>query len=190
MKHTTSRAALILALVWLANTACTGVDTAETTPTFEIPEGATPEATFEVVLVDPGDATEDELDVLFAVVAASILGNEVDMSEIFTAQAEFFSGRGRYTGREDIGTFLNRSRQVGWWGETRDFRRFGERLVFNWVFNERNTGVVTAQGVEAVFEDGLLSLFDVSSTTVPYCLGATESGCKNYETGEVIPISP
>jgi hypothetical protein len=39
MKHTTSRAALILALVWLANTACTGVDTAETTPTFKIPRG-------------------------------------------------------------------------------------------------------------------------------------------------------
>lgn len=170
-------------------TACAGGVEQTVSSSVELPEGATPEGTFDIAQPDPGDATDDELDLIFLVIAASIQGNEIDMAEVFTIDGEFATGsRGRFTGREEIGGFLRRGVQVGWYGDPGDFTRIGSRLVFNWSYNKRS-GELTNQGVETMFDQGRIAILDVSSPAVPYCLGTTDSGCKDFRTGEVIPAS-
>lgn len=142
------------------------------------------------VTVDPGDATEDELDLISQVGIASIRGNEVDMIDVFTPDGVFDTGiRGIWQGTEEIQERSETSALIYYLDNIRDFTRIGDRLVFNWQLFRIN-GDGQGQGVEATFDDGLIDSLVVSSLSVPFCIGETASGCKDYESGEVIPLDP
>lgn len=145
---------------------------------------------FPTATVDPGDATDEELALIFQVGAASIRGNEIDMARVFAPDAVFDTGlRGVWEGTEEIQQRSETSALISYLANIRDFTRIGDRLVFNWQLFRIN-GDGQGQGVEAVFEGGLIKSLEVTSLSVPYCIGETRSGCKDYDTGEVVPLDP
>jgi len=185
------RLAALITIVGLAVSGCSGGGTEQ--PGLTMVTSATTSTTvlaFPTATVDPGDATQDELDLIFRVVEASYRGNEVDMTEVFTPDAVFDTGlRGVWEGTEEIQERSEASALISYLANSRDFTRIGDRLVLNWqIFRINGDG--QGQGVEAVFENGLINTLEVTSLSLPYCIGHTESGCKDYETGEVIPLDP
>jgi hypothetical protein len=144
--------------------------------------------------IDPGDASEAELEALLLVSQATSLDRDVDIAEVFTFGAVWYRDAGTWEGRAEIAEGLNRWSSIQFISELRDFTRIGERLVFNWNVNLRTLQAggfsVKGQGVEAAFDGGLIRLLEVTSVAVPYCIGDTTSGCKDYETGGVLPLDP
>jgi len=185
------RVAGLIMVVGLAVAGCSdGVDEPSDLTMVTSATTTTTRLQFPTVSFDPGDATEDELDLLFQVGAASFRGNEVDMTEVFAPDAVFDTGlRGIWEGTEEIQERSETSALVYYIANIRDFTRIEDRLVFNWQLFRIN-GEGQGQGVEASFEDGLIDSLTVSSLSVPYCIGETGSGCKDYETGEVVPLDP
>lgn len=133
-----------------------------------------------------GDATDRQLRLLVEFSKGTQPGNEVDMEQLFVPDGFVDTAlRGRWEGSEAIEERSEVSASSFNVAEMMGFTAVDGRLFFNWtVFSP---GGLDTQGVEATFEDDLLAGIEVTSLALPYCIGGVETGCKDYDTGEIHP---
>lgn len=180
------------AILLLLLNACSTADTATSATSDQPGEHALRESAetrqFDTLIGDPGDATEDELRAVSNLVAAYVPGNDVPMDKVFTADAMFDTGvRGVWEGRDQIAEKIAISASSWTIREVGGFTRVDDNLLFNWILIAPG-GDVYNQGLEARFQEGLISLLDASSARFGYCLQGFTSmrKCRDYQTGEVI----